>query len=511
MTADHTPPYVAAIDQGTSSSRFMVFDKNGKIVVSHQVEFDQILPSPGWVEHDPKVILQSVNECIEAVAGKLGTVGLKVSDIKGIGITNQRETTVVWDRVTGEPLHNAIVWLDTRTTTTVHTLVDRTPTKSRTHFLSKCGLPFSTYFSGVKLRWLLDNVPAVKDAENEGRLMFGTVDSWLLYNLTGGAGKGIHATDPTNASRTMLMNLETLDWDDELCTFFGVTKKILPRILSSAELYGTIHDGPLKGLPLSGCLGDQQAAMVGQRCFKPGSVKNTYGTGCFMLFNTGTSPVISTHGLLTTVAFKLGKDEKAMYALEGSIAIAGAAVKWLRDNLGLIKESPEVGDLAAAVKDTGNVYFVPAFSGLYAPHWREDARGVITGLTQYTTKHHIARATLEAVCFQSREVLEAMNSDSKTDIHIMRVDGGMTNSDLTMQLQADILGIDVERPLMRETTALGAAYAAGLGVGGIWNSLDDMGNPDGDEKFSSKIGEDEREYRFGKWKQAVQKSFGSTD
>jgi glycerol kinase len=399
--------YMGALDQGTSSTRFMVFDTAGKVVATHQQEFAQIYPQAGWAEHDPQVILNSCTACIEGVVEKMKAGGLDHLSIKSIGITNQRETTVVWDRNTGLPLHNAIVWLDTRTKSLVEELVARTPSKDRMHFSKICGLPFSTYFSAVKLRWLLDNVHAVKHANLEDRLMVGTIDSWLIYKLTGGKPGGVHVTDVSNASRTMLMNLKTLQWDDEVCSFFDIKKTCLPEIRSSAEVYGHVESGPLKGVPIAGCLGDQQAALVGHCCFEKGMMKNTYGTGCFMLCNTGDEPVESTHGLLTTVGYQLGPDATPAYALEGSIAVAGAAVKWLRDNMGIIKEAKQISEYAAKVGDTGGVYFVPAFSGLFAPYWRDDARGGIFGMTQYTTKNHLCRATLEQVCYQTRDVSSA--------------------------------------------------------------------------------------------------------
>ncbi|KAJ1558842.1 hypothetical protein HK096_002255 [Nowakowskiella sp. JEL0078] len=395
---------LGAIDQGTSSTRFIVFSPGGDIISSYQTEFPQIHQHPGWTEHDPKILVETVRRCIEMVEEDLLSKDLTVKDIIAVGITNQRETTVVWDRVTGEPLYNAIVWLDGRTHSTAEMLTEKTPTKSRDYWVPRAGTQLTTYFSGVKLRWMLDNVDAVKKAQEEDRLMFGTVDSWLIYNLTGGRKGGVHVTDVSNASRTLLMNLETLQWDDELVEFFGTKKSVLPEIRSSAEIYGTITEGPLFGIPISGCLGDQQAALVGHTCFNAGDIKNTYGTGCFMLFNTGTKPVISKHSLITTVGYKLGKDAPAYYALEGSIAIAGAAVKWLRDNLGIIQDSSEISELASKVKDSGGVHFVPAFNGLFAPYWRGDARGCIVGISQYTRKEHLARATLEAICFQSYEV-----------------------------------------------------------------------------------------------------------
>ncbi|KAI8850143.1 hypothetical protein BC829DRAFT_468997 [Chytridium lagenaria] len=479
-TKESTPVYVGSIDQGTSSTRFIVFDSNGTIVAVHQEEFPQIMKHPGWCEHDPLVILATVENCVNEVTKDMMARGLDVSAIKGVGVTNQRETTVVWDAATGEPVANAIVWLDARTKPTVEALIAKTSTQKPDEFQAICGLPITTYFSAVKLNWLLAHEPLVNKTRDEGRLMFGTIDSWIIYvcpcliAVDWGCEGGVHVTDVTNASRTMLMNLMTLKWDEQLIRFFGAEKVRLPEIRSSSEVYGQFSNGPLVGTPISGCLGDQQAALVGQRCVHPGEVKNTYGTGCFMLFNTGVEAIISKSGLLTTVAYKLGKDEPVAYALEGSIAIAGAAVKWLRDGMGIIKDAKE---------RYWGVYFVPAFSGLYAPHWRSDARGCIVGLTHYATKAHICRATLEAVCWQSKELL--------------KVDGGLTNSDLCMQLQADIVGIPVERPAMRETTALGAAIAAGLAVG-VWPSI---------EAFRpAEIDEEERETRFAQWKKAVERS-----
>eukprot|EP00842_Homolaphlyctis_polyrhiza_P001949 jgi/Hompol1/2755/HPOL_001449-RA len=492
------PQYVGAVDEGTSSCRFIVFDERGNIIAFHQTEFEQIYPSAGWVEHDPEVIFDSVLLCINKTVAKM--------QADAVGITNQRETTVVWDRLTGRPLHNALVWLDTRTKETVQRLIAKTSSLSSNHFQHICGLPLSTYFSGVKLRWLLDSIGAVRDAQVDGRLMFGTIDSWLIYKLTGGVQGGVHVTDVTNASRTMLLNLKSLKWDPDMMDFFGVSEAILPRICSSAEIYGYIADGALKGIPISGNLGDQQAALVGQRCFEPGMIKNTYGTGCFMLCNTGTEPVFSQHGLLTTVGFQLGKDAPTFYALEGSIAIAGAAVKWLRDNLCIISEAKQVGEFAAKVDDTAGVYFVPAFSGLFAPYWRDDARGCIVGMTQFTNRDHICRATLEAVSFQTREIIDAITKDMAKDIKILRVDGGLSNSDICMQIQANIAGVPVDRPSMRETTSLGAALAAGLAVG-VWDSLADFHPGEAVDQFNPQIDADEQARRLAEWKQAVKKSF----
>ncbi|XP_078619813.1 glycerol kinase-like isoform X1 [Branchiostoma floridae x Branchiostoma japonicum] len=501
-------PLVGAVDQGTSSTRFLIFASNSaELLTYHQTEIHSVLPKEGWVEQDPKEILASVYECIEKAVANTRDLGIDVNDIKAIGITNQRETTVVWDKHTGEPLHNAIVWLDLRTAETVNRLIDSTPRKNKEHLKPLCGLPLATYFSAVKLRWLLDNSEQVAQAVREGRAMFGTVDSWLLWNLTGGVKGGVHVTDVTNASRTMLLNIHTQQWDANLCKFFSVPMTILPEIRSSSEIYGHMVQGVLKGLPISGCLGDQSAALVGQCCFTRGSAKNTYGTGCFLLYNTGTEPIPSEHGLLTTIAYKLGKDKPTFYALEGSVAIAGECVKWLRDNLGIIQKSSDIEALAATVTDTAGAHFVPAFSGLFAPYWESDARGIICGLTQFSTKAHIARAALEAVCFQTCEILEAMNKDSRIPLESLQVDGGMTQNNLLMQLQADLLGIQVVRPAMPETTALGVAMAAGAAEGvGVW-SLDpaDLTSITTDT-FTPALSQDERDSRYNKWKYAVQKA-----
>uniref|UniRef100_A0A8C0A914 glycerol kinase n=1 Tax=Bos mutus grunniens TaxID=30521 RepID=A0A8C0A914_BOSMU len=497
-------PLVGAVDQGTSSTRFLVFNsKTAELLSHHQVEIKQEFPREGWVEQDPKEILQSVYECIEKTCEKLGQLNIDISNIKAIGVSNQRETTVVWDKLTGEPLYNAVaapvspgpsdpaavvpsgssvpaagassVWLDLRTQSTVESLSKRIP--GNNNFVkSKTGLPLSTYFSAVKLRWLLDNVRKVQKAVEEDRALFGTIDSWLIWSLTGGASGGVHCTDVTNASRTMLFNIHSLEWDKELCEFFEIPMKILPNVRSSSEIYGLMkisHSpkaGALEGVPISGCLGDQSAALVGQMCFQDGQAKNTYGTGCFLLCNTGRKCVFSEHGLLTTVAYKLGRDKPVYYALEGSVAIAGAVIRWLRDNLGIIKSSEEIEKLAKEVGTSYGCYFVPAFSGLYAPYWEPSARGIICGLTQFTNKCHIAFAALEAVCFQTREILDAMNRDCGIPLSHLQVDGGMTNNKILMQLQADILYIPVVKPSMPETTALGAAMAAGAAEGvGVWS------------------------------------------
>lgn len=501
-------PLVAAIDQGTSSTRFLVFNsKTAELLSHHQVEIKQSFPKEGWVEEDPKEILQSVYECMERTCEKLTQLNIDISNIKAIGVTNQRETTLVWDKETGEPLYNAIVWLDLRTQSTVESLISKTPGRNKNHLKHKTGLPISTYFSAVKLRWLMDNVKEVHEAVVSHRAMFGTVDSWLIWCLTGGKSGGVHCTDVTNASRTMLFNIHTMDWDTDLCKYFGIPMEILPRVRSSSEIYGLMKSGALSGIPISGCLGDQSAALVGQMCFQDGQAKNTYGTGCFLLRNTGAKPVMSEHGLLTTVAYKLGRDKPACYALEGSVAIAGAVVRWLQDNLGIIGSSEELEKLAASVGTSYGCYFVPAFSGLYAPYWEPSARGIICGLTQFTNKRHLAFAALEAVCFQTREILDAMNQDSGIPLTQLQVDGGMTSNKLLMQLQADILCIPVVKPSMPETTALGAAMAAGAAEGvSVWSLNPDDLSEVTSEKFEPQINPEESEFRYARWKRAVQKS-----
>jgi glycerol kinase len=445
--------YVGAIDQGTTSSRFIVFDRSGRTVAMARREHRQIFPQPGWVEHDPEEILTAVRAVIEDA---LRGASLTAADLAAVGITNQRETTVLWDRRTGRSVHNALVWQDTRVDPMV---AEFARDGGQDRFRERTGLPLASYFSGLKLRWLLDHVP-------DGDLAFGTIDSWLMWHLT-----GLHVTDVTNASRTQLMNISTLDWDDSLLSAFGVPRSVLPRIVASSAVYG-MANGVLSGVPIAGILGDQQAALMGQACFEPGEAKNTYGTGCFLLMHTGTVPTPSKHGLLTTVAAKLG-DAPATYALEGSIAIAGALVQWLRDNLGIIRSSAEIETLAGSVPDNGDVYFVPAFSGLYAPHWRADARGIIAGLTRFASAGHIARAALEAVAYQTMDVVRAMEQDSGIPMRSLRVDGGMIVNQMLMRFQADMLNVPVVRPRVLETTALGAAYAAGLAVG-YWKGLDDL-------------------------------------
>ena len=483
--------YVGAIDQGTTSSRFMVFDRVGRTVAMAQREHRQIFPQPGWVEHDPDEILASVRAVIEEAL--LGA-SLTVADLAAVGITNQRETTVLWDRRTGRPVHNALVWQDTRVDPMV---AEMARDGGQDRFREQTGLPLASYFSGLKLRWLLDHVPGARD----GDLAFGTIDAWLMWHLT-----GLHVTDVTNASRTQLMNLATLDWDDALLSAFGVPRSVLPRLVASSDVYG-MGQGVLEGVPIAGILGDQQAALMGQACFEPGEAKNTYGTGCFLLMHTGSSPMLSKHGLLTTVAAKLG-DAPATYALEGSVAIAGALVQWLRDNLGIIRSSAEVEALAASVPDNGDVYFVPAFSGLYAPRWRADARGIIAGLTRFASAGHIARAALEAVAYQTMEVVRAMEQDSGVALKSLRVDGGMVVNQLLMRFQADMLNVPVVRPSVLETTALGAAYAAGLAVG-YWKGLDDLrANWEVAETWTPTMDAGRREALTRSWEKAVERSMG---
>jgi glycerol kinase len=496
--------YVGAIDQGTTSSRFMVFDQQGAVVAVAQREHQQIYPKPGWVEHDAAEIWRNT----EAVVGEaLARGGVRPGELAAVGITNQRETTVLWDRNTGAPLHNALVWQDTRTADFVAAYA-RDGGQDR--FRARTGLPLATYFSGLKLKWLLDNVPGARAKASTGDLLFGTIDTWLLWNLTGGPAGGVHVTDVTNASRTQLAGLDTLDWDDELLAAFDIPRAVLPRVAPSSASYGAAQIAALRGVPISGILGDQQAALVGQTCFEPGEAKNTYGTGCFMLMNTGGQIVPSTAGLVTTVAYQLG-DEPPCYALEGSIAIAGALVQWLRDNLGLIAKSSEIEALARQVEDNGDVYIVPAFSGLFAPYWRDTARGAITGLTRYANRAHIARAALEAVAYQTRDVLEAMEKDSGIPIKELRVDGGMVANELLMQFQADQLGVPVVRPRVTETTALGAAYAAGLAVG-YWASRAELVRNWGVERrWQPAMAEPLRAKLYAAWQKAVRRSFDWVD
>jgi glycerol kinase len=492
--------YIGAIDQGTTSTRFMVFDKAARVVAVAQKEHEQIFPKPGWVEHDALEILRRTQEVIgEALAQR----SLRPTDLAAIGITNQRETTVVWERATGKPIANAIVWQDTRVAEDVARFA-RSDGQDR--FRAQTGLPLSTYFSSFKLRWILQNVPGARKKAAAGELLFGNIDTFLVWNLTGGTARGVHVTDVTNASRTQLLNLKTLDWDSELLAAFEIPRAMLPEVRSSSEVYGAATLPALSGVSVAGILGDQQAALVGQACFRPGEVKNTYGTGCFLLMNTGERLVPSNFGLLTTVAYKFG-NEPARYALEGSVAITGALVQWLRDNLGMIQKSADIESLARTVNDNGGVYFVPAFSGLYAPYWKENARGVVTGLTRYANKGHLARAVLEATAFQTRELVEAMEKDSQISLATLRVDGGMVKNDLLMQFQADILNREVVRPVIQETTALGAAYAAGLAVN-FFGGLDELrANWAVDHTWRPRLAEAEREVLYRQWKKAVTRSF----
>ena len=492
--------YIGAIDQGTTSTRFMVFDRSGRIVAMAQKEHEQIYPQPGWVEHDPAEIWRRTREVIsEAMEQR----ALRPGDLAAIGITNQRETTVVWDRRTGLPVHNALVWQDTRVADAVAELArDGGPDR----FRASTGLPLTTYFSALKIRWILDHVPAVRDRAAAGEVLFGNIDTFLLWNLTGGPDGGLHITDCTNASRTQLMNLTTLAWDAGLLEAFRIPGAMLPRIASSSEVYGEAKLDSLPGVPIAGILGDQQAALVGQTCFEAGEAKNTYGTGCFLLMNTGEKPVASRHGMLTTVAYRLGA-RPAVYALEGSVAITGALVQWIRDNFGLIEKSSDIEPLARTVKDNGGVYFVPAFSGLYAPYWKDNARGVIAGLTRQTNKGHLARAVLEATAFQTREVVEAMEKDAGFPVEVLRTDGGMVINDLLMQFQADILDRPVVRPAVQETTALGAAYAAGLAVGFFEDLSDLRSRWSVDHTWKPQMEAAQRQQLYGFWKKAVTRSF----
>lgn len=491
---------LGALDQGTTSTRFVLMDKVGGIVAKAQREHRQIYPRPGWVEHDAAEIWRNAQTVIAAA---LAEANVSASDISAVGVTNQRETTVLWDAATGAPLHQAIVWMDTRT----QAAVDRIAAQGLGDLVrAKTGLPLATYFSALKLGWLLDEIPGARERAAQGAALFGTIDSWIIWNLTGGPGGGRHVIDATNASRTQLMNLETLQWDDELLRIFDIPAACLPKICSSSEVYGECV-GALAGVPLAGALGDQQAALLGQACVNVGDAKNTYGTGCFLLMNVGETPRISTKGLLTTLAYQLG-DAKPCYALEGSIAIAGALVQWLRDNLGIIKESREIETLARSVPDNGDVYFVPAFSGLFAPRWRGDARGIIAGLTRFSNKGHIARAALEAAAFQTREVLAAMIADAGVEISALKVDGGMAGSDLLMQFQADVIDAPVVRPSQLELTAVGAAYAAGLAVG-VYKSLDDIAaHTRQSRRFTPHMPPQERARLIASWEKAVERSLG---
>jgi glycerol kinase len=492
--------YLGAIDQGTTSSRFIVFDRAGRAVSSAQEEHRQMYPQPGWVEHEPEEIWQRTQLVIDRA---MKAAGLAASDLVAIGITNQRETIVVWNRGNGRPIYRAIVWQDMR----VHASVAEFAAQGgQDRYRARTGLPLATYFSGLKIRWILDEVPGARRQADAGELLCGTIDSYLIWWLTGGPHGGIHVTDVTNASRTQLMNLTTLAWDKDILADFDIPIEILPTIVSSSEVYGEAKLASIRGVPISGALGDQQAALVGEACFKPGQAKNTYGTGCFVLMNTGTGPVLSKFGLITTVAYKFGQ-EPAHYALEGSIAITGALVQWMRDNLGLIRSSGEIETLARSVEDNGGVYFVPAFSGLYAPYWNSAARGTIAGLTRYVTSGHLARAVLEATAFQVREVVEAMTKDSARSIDFLRADGGMVVNDLLMQIQADILSIPVVRPIVQETTALGASYAAGLAVGFFKNTEELQANWKIEKTWKPQMDEASRERQYHFWKKAVARCF----
>jgi glycerol kinase len=493
--------YIGALDQGTTSTRFMVFDGTGKIVASSQKEHAQIYPQPGWVEHDPEEIWLRAQEVIAEALGH--SSGIKPSDLAAVGITNQRETTLLWDKRTGKPVANAIVWQDTRVAGDVAKLSREL---GQNFFRPRTGLPLATYFSGLKIRWLLQNVPGIRSQAEAGNILLGNMDTFLVWKLTGGPGKGVHVTDVTNASRTQLMNLKTLSWDPDILKTFDIPAGMLPRIGSSSEIYGKAAMPGLAGTPIAGILGDQQAALVGQACLAPGEAKNTYGTGCFLLMNTGEHPAPSQHGLLTTVAYKFG-NQPARYALEGSVAVAGALVQWIRDNLGLIQTSPEIERLARTVEDNGGVYFVPAFSGLYAPYWKDTARGVIAGLTGYANKGHLARAVLEATAFQTRDVVAAMEQDSGIQLNLLRVDGGMVENDLLMQFQSDILNRPVVRPLAKEMTALGAAYAAGLAVGFFKNTDELRSQWSAGRKWTPEMESPKRELLYQSWRKAVSRSF----
>jgi glycerol kinase len=510
--------YVAAIDQGTTSTRCIIFDHGGNIVAVDQKEHRQIFPKPGWVEHDPLEIWENTLSVARGAVGKVSSSqspalsnaeGSVISEIAAIGVTNQRETTVVWEKKTGKPIYNAIVWQDTRTDKIISELAksrgaSASLSTGQDRFRKKTGLPLATYFSGPKIKWILDNVKGAKEKAKRGELFFGNIDTWIIWNLT-----GAHVTDVTNASRTMLMNLKTLDWDKEILKLMGIPRAMLPEIKSSSEIYGNIeteHVPSLRGIPVSGDLGDQQAALFGQTCFKAGEAKNTYGTGCFMLMNTGEKPVQSKAGLLTTLGYKIG-NRKAVYALEGSIAITGALIQWLRDNLGLIEKSSDIESLANTVEDNGGIYFVPAFSGLYAPYWKADARGVIAGLTRYVNKGHLARAALEATAYQTREVLDAMEKDSGVKLRALKVDGGMVFNETLMQFQSDILNVPVVRPKVAETTALGAAYAAGLAVG-FWKNFDELrANWGRDKEWKPQMPTATRKKLYLNWKKAVTRTF----
>ncbi len=497
--------YIAAIDQGTTSSRCMIFDHSGGVVAVDQREHEQIFPQAGWVEHDPVEIWNNIRN---VTAGALADADLTPADIAAVGITNQRETAVVWERATGKPVYNAIVWQDTRTDRICTALAGD---KGASRYTATTGLPLATYFSGPKVKWILDNVDGARDKAEAGELCFGNMDTWVLWNMTGGPDGGLHYTDPTNASRTLLMDLDTLSWDSGICADMGIPESMLPEIKSSSEVYGKVRErGSLGGVPIAGILGDQQAATFGQACLSPGEAKNTYGTGNFVLLNTGTEKVMSKNGLLTTVCYKIGERD-TVYALEGSIAVTGSLVQWLRDNLKMISTAADIETDARSVDDNGGAYFVPAFSGLFAPHWRADARGAIVGLTRFVNKGHLARAVLEATAYQTREVIDAMNIDSGVELKVLKVDGGMVVNELLMQFQSDILDVEVVRPVVAETTALGAAYAAGLAVG-FWESEDDIRkNWARDKSWTPSMDAAQREQLFAGWKKAVTRTLDWVD
>ncbi|NP_001166873.1 glycerol kinase-like protein [Bombyx mori] len=503
-------PLVAVIDDGTKTVRFVIYEAEcSEELVSYQMDKTEVQPHEGWPEQDPYEIMHHIKLCAENAIDQLTELGYSKDDIITLGITNQRETTIAWDKYTGEPLHPAIAWNDIRTDSTVDAILAKVPDRNKNYLKNICGLPISPYFSALKMRWLKDNVKAVRRASRDKRLLFGTVDSWILWNLTGGPQDGLHVTDVTNASRTLLMNLETLNWDPVLCRLFGIHRDTLAEIRSSSEVYGTVRDGSvLDGISVSGILGNQQSALVGQNCLSAGQAKNTYRSGCFLLYNTGTRRVNSTHGLITTIAYKLGPDQPPIYALEGSIAVAGGAMKFLRDNLRLIRDvSQDTEHIAGQVFSTGDVYFVPAFSGLYAPYWRKDARGIICGLTAFTTKNHIIRAGLEAVCFQTRDILEAMNKDCGMPLSKLHVDGKMSSNDLLMQLQADLTGIPVLRAQSWDMSALGVGIVAGHSVG-VWSCDKWKHHATHADTFLPTTTDDDRDARYTKWKMAVQRSLG---
>jgi len=504
-TVSDAQKFVAAIDQGTTSSRCMIFDHSGRVVAVDQREHEQIFPKAGWVEHNP---IEIWNNLRNVTAGALADADLKPSDIAAVGITNQRETTVVWERATGKPVYNAIVWQDTRTDRICTALGGE---EGASKYTATTGLPLATYFAGPKAKWILDNVDGARKKAEAGELCFGTMDTWVLWNITGGPDGGLHYTDATNASRTLLMDLDTLSWDSDICADMGIPESMLPEIKSSSEVYGKVRErGSLGGVPIAGILGDQQAATFGQACLSPGEAKNTYGTGNFVLLNTGTEKVMSVNGLLTTVCYKIGEQD-TVYALEGSIAVTGSLVQWLRDNLKMIASAADIEADARTVDDNGGAYFVPAFSGLFAPHWRADARGAIVGLTRFVNKGHLARAVLEATAYQTREVIEAMNADSGVDLKVLKVDGGMVVNELLMQFQADILDVEVVRPVVAETTALGAAYAAGLAVG-FWDSEDDIRtNWAEDKRWTPSMDDAERAKLYAGWKKAVTRTLDWVD